>query len=151
MWEKLFNFRDKLTKSKQPNSKSYSNLKNGLDDPLIHAKMNFFSYVAFIEPFLKKFQTTKPMVPFLFFELKAIVSELLEIVIKSSVIKSCKNVHQLKEINFCDESKLPLDKMNLEFSVDQAIQKEKKSDTVNLSMINEFKKGCQRYIIATLL
>ena len=43
---------DKLTKSKQPNSKSYSNLKNGLDDPLIHAKLNLFSYVACItEPF----------------------------------------------------------------------------------------------------
>ena len=36
--------------------------------------------------------------------------------------------------------------------MDQAIQKEKKSDTFNLSMIKEFKKGCQRrYIIATLL
>ena len=41
--------------------------------------------------------------------------------------------------------------MNLGFAVDQAIQKEKKLDTVNLSMIKEFKKGCQRYIIATLL
>ena len=40
--------------------------------------------------------------------------------------------------------------MNLGFAVDQAIQKEKKSDTVNLSMIKEFKKGCQRYITATL-
>ena len=91
------------------------------------------------------------MVPFLFFELKAIVSELLEIVVKSSVIKSCKNIRQLKEIDLCDESDLlPLDKMNLGFAVDQAIQKEKKSDTVNLSMIKEFKKGCQRYVTATL-
>ena len=53
------------------------------------------------------------MVPFLFFELKAIVSELLEIVVKSSVIKPCKNVRQLKEIDLCDEfNLLPLDKMN---------------------------------------
>ena len=94
----------------------------------------------------------KPMVPFLFFELKAIVFELLEIVVKSSVIKSCKNARQLKEINLCNESYLlPLDKMNLGLAVDQAIQKENKYDTVSLSMIKEFKKGCQRYIIATLL
>ena len=136
---KVVQFWDKLTKSKQPNSKSYSNLKNSLDDPLIHAKLNFFCYVAYIiEPFLKKFQMDKPMVPF-FFELRATVSDLLEIVVKSSVIKSCKNVRQLKEIDLCDESNLlPLDKMNLGFAVDQAIQKEKKSDTVNLSMIKEF-------------
>ena len=140
---------------KEPKSRSYSNLKNSLDDPLIHAKLIFFSYVAYIiEPFLKKFQTDKPMVPFPSFGLKAIVSELLEseFVVKSSVIKSCKNVRQLKEIDLCDESNLlPLEKTNLGFALDQAIQKEEKSDTVNLSMIKVFKKGWQRYIIATLL
>ena len=117
---KVVQFLDKLMKWKQPNSKSYSNLKNGLDDPLIHAKLNFFSYVAYIiEPFLKKFQTDKAIVPFLSFELKAIVSELLEIVVKSSVIKSCKNIGQLKEIDLCDESNLlPLDNMNLRLAVD---------------------------------
>ena len=41
--------------------------------------------------------------------------------------------------------------MNLGFAVDQTIQKENKSDAVSLSIIKEFKKGCQRYIIATLL
>ena len=57
-----------------------------------------------------------------------------------------KNVHQLKEFDHCDESNLlPLYKMNLGFAVDQAIQKEKKSDTVNLSMI----KGCVHYIFAS--
>ena len=30
---KVVQFWDKLTKSKHPNSKRYSNLKNGLDDP----------------------------------------------------------------------------------------------------------------------
>ena len=33
------------------------------------------------------------------------------------------------------------DKMNLGFAVDQAIQKEKKFDTVNFSMINKFEKA----------
>ena len=93
---------------------------------MIHAKLNFFSYAAYIiEPFFKKFQTDKPMVPFLFFELKGIMSKLLEGVVKSSVIKSCKNIYQLEKINLCDESNLlPLNKMNLGFAVDQAIQKE---------------------------
>ena len=38
---KVIQFWDKLTKSKQVNSKSYSNFKNGLGDPLIHAKLIF--------------------------------------------------------------------------------------------------------------
>ena len=40
---KVVQFWDKLTKSKHPNSKRYSNLKNGLDDPLIHAKLIFLA------------------------------------------------------------------------------------------------------------
>ena len=140
---KVVQFWDKLANSKQPNLKSYFNLKNSLDDPLIHAKLNFFSYVAYIiQLLLKKFQTVKSMVPFLFFELKAIVYELLDIVVESAVIKSCKNICQLKEIDLCDESNLlPLDKMNLGFAEDQAIQKKKKSDNVNLGMNKEFKKS----------
>ena len=86
---------------------SYINLKNGLNDPLIHAKLNFFRYGAYvIEPFLRKFQTDKPMVPFPFFKLKAVVSELLEIVVTSPAINSRKNVRRLKKIGLCDESNL---------------------------------------------
>ena len=51
---KVVQFWDKLAKSKQPNLKSYFNLKNSLDDPLIHAKLNFFSYVAYIIETFKK-------------------------------------------------------------------------------------------------
>ena len=88
---KVVQFWDKLTKSKQSNSKSYSNLKNGFDDPSIHAKLGFFSYVAcIIEPFLKKFQTAVGSFSFLW--VKAVVPELLEIVVKSPVINSYKNV-----------------------------------------------------------
>ena len=39
-------------------------------------------------------------------------------------LNAAENFHQLKEINLCNESNLlPLDKMNLGFAVDQAIQK----------------------------
>ena len=69
--------------------------------------MNFFRYVAnIIVASLKSFQRDKPIVSFLYFDLKAIVSQLLKILVKSSVIKSCKNVRQLKEIDLCGESNL---------------------------------------------
>ena len=52
---------------------------------------------------------------------------------------------QLKGINLCDESNLlPLEKLDLESALSLAIQKEKKSDTVNLSITKKFKKDCQR-------
>ena len=95
---KLLEFWERLPKSKRPKSKSYKKVKCALVDPLLIVKLNFFSYAAgMVEPFLKKFQTDKPMMPFVFFELKAIVTSLLEVIVRSSVIESCKGHARAQE------------------------------------------------------
>lgn len=100
--EEIPRFWNVLLKSKYQKSKSYENVKGALDDPLLIVKLNFFSYVAGIEePFFKKFQ---PMIPFLFFfELKTIVISLLEIIMKPSVVESCKSTKRLISINLYDQ------------------------------------------------
>ena len=93
---KLLEFWERLPKSKFPKSKSYEKVKCALVDPLLIVKLNFFSYAAgMVEPFLKKFETDKPMIPFLFFELKAIVTSLLEVIVRSSVVESCKSTKKV--------------------------------------------------------
>ena len=55
-----------LPKSKQPSTKSFENFKTAVNDPLTPVKLNFFSYFASIfQPFLMKYQTDKPMIPYL--------------------------------------------------------------------------------------
>ena len=93
---KLLEFWERLPKSKHPKSKSYEKVKCALVDPLLIVKLNFFSYAAgMVEPFLKKFETDKPMIPFLFFELKAIVTSLLEVIVRSLVVESCKSTKKV--------------------------------------------------------
>ena len=64
--EAIIKFWKKLPKSKQPSLKSYMAVKDGVDDKLITAKLSFFSFAAsLVEPFLKKHQCDKPMIPFM--------------------------------------------------------------------------------------
>ena len=63
-------WKDTLTSSRLPSSNSYKNVCVGVDEPLLEAKVKFFCYVAdIIEPYLKKYQTDKPMVPYMYDDL----------------------------------------------------------------------------------
>ena len=88
-------------------SKSYRNVMTSLDDRLIIVKLPFFSYVAgIVKPFLMQFQIDKLMIPYLFFELKTIVTHLLKITVQPEVIESCKSARQLKEIDLIYKTKI---------------------------------------------
>ena len=67
--------------------KGYFAIKKSVDDQLILPKLPFFSYVAgIVEPFLKTCETDNPMIPYLYSDLKAIVKQLLELIVESNVI-----------------------------------------------------------------
>ena len=71
---KLSFFWNSLPKSKRPSSKNYHTLKAALDDKQMPAKLQFFEHIApIIESYLKRYQTDKPMVPFMYYDLKDIV------------------------------------------------------------------------------
>lgn len=53
--KKIIHIWEKFPKSKCPNSKSYINFKTSFDNPLIIAKLHFFSYAAgIVEPIFKQ-------------------------------------------------------------------------------------------------
>ena len=85
--DKLYIFWDSLPKSKRPSSKRYHILKAALDDKLMPVKLHFFEHIACItEPYIKRYQTENPMVPFLYYDLNDIIYQLLEIIAKPAVL-----------------------------------------------------------------
>ena len=74
---KIMNFWLSLTKKKQPSGKSFDSVKLAVEDPFTTAKLSFYSYVAsHLEPFLVKYQTKKPMLPYLYTDFKQLRSDL---------------------------------------------------------------------------
>ena len=87
------------------------------------------------------------MIPFLFFELKAIVTSLLEVIVRSSVIESCKSTKKLISIDLSDQDTLlPLNKMNVGFAVNGTIKKLAQSDKVSSDGVKKFRQGAQLFI-----
>ena len=101
---KIVNHWSKLAPSKQPKCKSYEVLKGAVKDPLIVAKLNFFSFLAgHLLPYLTSYQSQKPMISFLHSNLQQLVKELLSLTIKSELIDKCKeNSKSLLKIDLRD-------------------------------------------------
>ena len=72
---------ESLSRPRCPQIKSYEWLVECYSDPLVPAKLHFFSFVAGIyEPYLTYFQTDTPMALFMFDELSAIFKKLVGLI-----------------------------------------------------------------------
>ena len=148
--KQLYKFWDSLPKSKRPKCKSYFTLGNALKDNLIVAKLQFFAFVAnLVEPFLTKYQTDKPVVPFMYYDIKNIICNILEIIVKPEVLVKIKKPHKLKDIDLSNKNNLiKPGEMSIGFAVDCTVKKLKQKGVINLTNIKVFKKAAQKFIVA---
>ncbi|KAL6457747.1 hypothetical protein MHYP_G00329770 [Metynnis hypsauchen] len=82
VWPCLILYVDAVLKKQLPNPKtaSFDTIEAALKDPLIIAKMHFFMTVArTFHPFMKKYQTDEPVMPFLGKDLAELIKSLLDI------------------------------------------------------------------------
>ena len=106
--DKLCTFWGSLPKSKRPFLKSYHILKTALDDKWMPAKLRFFKHIAsIIEPYLRRYKIDRPMVPFMYYDLKNIVYQLLEAIAKPVFLDSSKAKSQAwKDIDLPKDSNM---------------------------------------------
>lgn len=149
---KIMEFWNKLPKYKQPSCKSFVNLNKAVKDPLTEAKISCFSFIcSLVEPYLKKFQSDKPMVPFLYTDLKALIKNILQLVVKPVILDKCKTGMQMSSIDLDkNENLLPLTEIELGFGVKNIIKDLKRKDTITNKEVAEFKIEAQRFIISVL-
>ena len=92
-------------------------------------KLHFFELIAsIIEPYLKRYKTDKPMALFMYYDLKDIVYQLLEIIVKPAVLHSFKAKPQIdlsKDHYLISNRKLGISnfKKNYPANVDEKISK----------------------------
>ena len=103
---KIVNFWLGLTKKKQPSGKSFDFVNDATKDVLTRSKLAFFSYVAnILQPFLKKFQTAKPMLPYLYEDMSDIYRSILQIIVKDDQTNNVEG-YKLAKINVEDRKNL---------------------------------------------
>ena len=82
-------------------------------------KIALFSFTcSIVEPYLMKCQREKPMVRFMYLDLKSIVTNLLQLIVNPEMLEKCKTAKQLAEINLNGKRNLlPINKVELGFGV----------------------------------
>ena len=79
-----------------PKNKSFGTIKDGFRDPLVIAKLQFYLCVAnIINPFLVKYQTEDPVLPFLASDLEAVMCSLMEKFVIKSELTTAKSEKKL--------------------------------------------------------
>ena len=88
----------------------FSNIFSTVDDLLTPAKLSFFSFLAsHLEPYLVKYQTDWPMMPFMYDELTLMCRKLLDLVVKGNVISQADTGLQLNKIDLSKSQNLQKD------------------------------------------
>ena len=94
---------ESLPKSRRPNSKSYDVTVKGAKDELTVAKLSFFSFIAgLLKPYLTKFQTDQPMIPFLAKDLESMYKSLMGLILRKESFDD-RFGHDLPRVDLSDK------------------------------------------------
>ena len=137
---KIVRFWEKLPKSKQPSSKSFLNVQTASNDVLTPVKLSFFSYFAgLFKPYLKKYQTRNPMVPYMHGDLVRLFKSVLKVIIKDDVITACKSSSMLLKVDMEKKANLKSNKeCTIGFTTEGLLSDLVKKDLIDNSTVQEF-------------
>jgi hypothetical protein len=140
-----------LKKLPDPDNQSFSNIRSFVRDPLTPVKLAFFQSVATqITPFLTKYQTDKPMLPFLCTDLVSLIKGLLVRFIKRDVISDI-SAHMLAQfaVDHPDQKKnyKDLSKLDIGLGADKALKEVKKKGKVSEKDVFGLRTECRNFLI----
>ena len=130
----------KLPKLGQPKCKSFEPVKEVVEDELTTVKLSFFSYLASIfQPFLEKYQTQAPMIPYMYSDVVNLIRSLMQIVVKHHIIDGCMSGQNLWKINLEKENVYKKKKeFNLGFAAENKLQALQRKDLVKKEAVTNF-------------
>jgi hypothetical protein len=133
---------------KEPSCQSYKVILSMLGDPLIKAKLQFYAAVARqMEPFLQKYQTDAPMLPFLATDLSHLVRELLRRFVKDEILRDCSSPLSLTTVKYADrKNQVDPSKIDIGFCANLSLRSLKVSDKAKMT----FRMECRDFLVATL-
>jgi hypothetical protein len=137
---------------KPPDTKSFDVVKKALADPLLIAKLSFFSSIAApMETFLKKYQTDFPMIPFLGKDVGDLLRNVLRRFVKSDIVTEATTAFKLLKVDVCDVNKHKAQKsIDIGFIAEQELKKCIDSKRVSARDVLQFRNECKNALICVV-
>ncbi|XP_063219581.1 uncharacterized protein LOC134529431 [Bacillus rossius redtenbacheri] len=144
----LLKYIQSLCSKSEPKCASFMVVKNALRDKLLGPKLAFFSSVASeIEPFLKEFQTDKPMAPFLYSDFCAVVKNLMIRFVKPEVIES----KPLSAIDLSGTNLMSHKNVDLGFGTKAELRSEKNLTQKDIELFKHECSKCLQELVKKIL
>ena len=142
----------RATPKKAPQTASYATIKEACEDPLTVTKLEFFiSVVKQLQPFLLKFQTDAPIVPFLGQSLKDLLLTLMGHIIKKYVMEQADSYPKLAAIDPCDKKKqVHCKHVEFGFAAPRSLKSVTANKTISELAVLTFKTECVQLLSAMM-
>ena len=137
-------------KSKIPKTTEFITLQEAIQDPLTTAKLQFFiTQAQLLKPYLKKYQSESPMMPFMAEDLYNILESTMKKFVRKSVIEESTTAGKLASIDLNKKENLKEPKKcEVGFAVRAITDKLEKSKKVTPLQMLEFQNECQPFLKA---
>ena len=138
--------------SQVPKTVTFRAVRDSCLDKLVVCKLKFFAFVAQqLKPFLTKFQSPEPLLPFLASELEALIRNIMSRCIKPEIVESCNTLTKLAKFDTKNEQNhLSLKKIDIGFETRRALSEVMDTDSISQRQKAEFLLDCQRFLLAVL-
>lgn len=125
----------------EKDNKNLQYLREAVQNPLLKAKLSAFrSILSDVEPFLRRFQSQKPMVPYLFTSLEELMKNIMMRFVKSEKIVEANTSQKLMNLDLQDSANLvSVEKVDIGYAAKSLLKQVKCSEKDKLSFKNEFR------------
>ncbi|CAG5123146.1 unnamed protein product [Candidula unifasciata] len=135
----------------QPQTESFETVRTAVNnDMFLSSKLAFFvSFSKQLEPFLRKYQTDNPMVPFLFTDLHNLTFAVLRRFVKKEIIANLSSTSDILNFSVNDpQNHVTGHAVDIGFVADSVIKDLKRERKVTDLQILNFKNDCKLIMVA---
>ena len=127
-------------------------MKNVVKDTSVAVKFNFSFLAGRLLPYLTRYQSQRPMIPFLYDDIQQLFKELLSLTIKSEVIDNCKEDYKtLLKIDLRDvRNHIRKKDMYVGFGTLEELQSLLRKDLISHADINKSRIEAREFLVTLL-
>lgn len=153
IWDDIKSFVKSIEKGDlaKINNKSFNVVAEATKDKLFVLKMQFFASVAkALQPFMTKYQSDSPLLPFFADDIFQLVRNCLQLfnVLQPEVLSSINSIDKMVKFDFSDTKKYSgISKVSTGFVIEKSIKELLQRNVISTASVMAFRHECQQFIV----
>ncbi|PIK59480.1 hypothetical protein BSL78_03552 [Apostichopus japonicus] len=132
-----------------PKTKSFEVIFEAMKDPLLEAKLAYFTLVAKeVYPFLVRYQTDKPMLPFLATDMHVVLKDIMKRFVKKDAIADVNRITKVVNMDVNSSAvQCPIGEVDIGFIARKKVKALLATKKISDRQSQQFKLDCQKFLV----